>query len=237
MQKEEGKMKRNKLILATLAIAASSLLIIIPCASNRVRASAGQVDREASVLVFPNDVFVLDGGFLRNPDGSTPPDALLHNVSGTSLGVTWGQFKSASATATAHCIGGGEGPRTSVRITLTGLIPGGIYSIFYATFGPDTDNPLCPGVERTLPLTAFHPESQLPDPSSFVADENGDAQYRSEVGGCLLDATTLVYSAIYHFDGQTYDPLPNRGEFVTQGSDCRSSFGADAMRQLLIQQK
>jgi len=230
-------MKRNKLILATLAIAASSLLIVIPCAGNRVGATAAQVDREVSVLPFPNDVFVLDGGFLRHPDGSTSSDALLRNADAIPLGVTWGQFKSASATATAHCIGGREGPRTSVRIRLTGLIPGGIYSVFYATFEPDSDNPLCAGVERTLPLTAFHPDRQLPDPSSFVADANGDAEYRAQVEGCLLDATTLVYSVIYHFDGQTYHPLPNRGEFVTQGSDCRSSFGADAMRQLLINQK
>jgi hypothetical protein len=99
-------MKRNKLILAILAIAASSLLFVIPCTGNRVDASAAQVDREASVQPFLNDVFVVDGGFLRHPDGSTPSDALLRNVDGTPLGVTWGQFKSASATATAHCLGG-----------------------------------------------------------------------------------------------------------------------------------
>jgi hypothetical protein len=68
-------MKRNKLILAILAIAASSLLFVIPCTGNRVDASAAQVDREASVQPFLNDVFVVDGGFLRHPDGSTPSDA------------------------------------------------------------------------------------------------------------------------------------------------------------------
>jgi hypothetical protein len=212
-------------------MAASALLLVVPSAS------AGQVDHEDSVVIFPTDVFVVVGGFLRNPDSLTPPDAALRNVDGTPLGVTWGQFEGASATATAHCIGNPTAPRTSVRITLTGLIPGGIYSIFYATFEPDTHNPLCPGVERTLPLTAFHPESQLPDPSSFVADENGDGEYRSEVGGCLLDAGKLVYAVIYHFDGHTYDPLPNLGEFLTQGPDCRDSYGYDAMRQLLINQK
>jgi hypothetical protein len=212
-------------------MAASALLLVSPCAG------AGQVDREASVLVFPNDVFVLVGGFLRNPDGLTPPEAELHNVDGASVGATWGQFEGASATATAHCIGNPAAPRTSARITLTGLIPGGIYSVFYATFGPDTDNPLCPGVERTLALTSFHPEGQLPDASSFVADENGDAEYRGEVSGCLLDADRLVYALIYHATGQTYHPLPNLGEFVTQGPECRDSYGYDAMRQLVITQK
>jgi hypothetical protein len=90
-------MKRYKLILAILAIAASSLLFVIPCTGNRVDASAAQADREASVQPFLNDVFVVDGGFLRHPDGSTPSDALLRNVDGTPLGVTWGQFKSASS--------------------------------------------------------------------------------------------------------------------------------------------
>ena len=46
-----------------------------------------------------------------------------------------------------------------------------------------------------------------------------------------------MFSVIYHSDGQAYDPFPNRGEQVTAGPDCRSSFGADAMRQLLIIQK
>jgi hypothetical protein len=224
-------MKRNTLIRATLTMAAGALLLVSPCAG------AAPPDREVSVLTFPNDVFVVAGGFLRNPDGATPLDAPLRNVVGTPIGATWGQFVDASATATAHCIGGPEALRTSVRITLTGLIPGGVYSIFYATFGPDTDNPSCPGVERSLPLTAFHPEGQLPDPSSFVADESGEAQYRGQVEGCLLSATELVYSVIYHADGRTYDPLPNRGESFTQGPDCRDSYGADAMRQLLINQK
>jgi len=35
----------------------------------------------------------------------------------------------------------------------------------------------------------------------------------------------------------TYHPLPNRGEFFTQGDDCRSTFGEDAMRQIIVFQK
>jgi hypothetical protein len=59
------------------------------------------------------------------------------------------------------------------------------------------------------------------------------------VNGDLLNTfgQEVFYSIIYHFDGATYDPLPNHGEYNTQGADCHSSFGEDAMRQLLIIQK
>jgi hypothetical protein len=120
---------------------------------------------------------------------------------------------------------------------LSGLIPGGVYSVFYGTFGPDSEHPLCQGVERTLPLTAFRPEGQEPDPSSFVADASGKARYHGRVEGALLEADQLFFSLVYHFDGRAYDPFPNRAEFFTQGEECRSSYGEDAMRHLLILQK
>ncbi len=56
------------------------------------------------------------------------------------------------------------------------------------------------------------------------------------MGGELLAGTSLVFAVIYHHDGLTYYPLPNRREFVTRGPDCRSSFGIDAMRHLVITQ-
>ena len=50
-------------------------------------------------------------------------------------------------------------------------------------------------------------------------------------------ATQLFFSVVYHADGKTYYPFPNAGEFFTQGDDCRSSYGHDAMRQFLILQE
>src|SRR5207245_2890583 len=108
-----------------------------------------------------------------------------------------------------------------------GLIPHGVYSIYYATFGPDTINPACPDAEHSLPLTALHSGPGAPDPASFVADASGQEQYRARVKGDLLSAVKVVYSVIYHYDGHTYYPLPNRGEYLTQGSACRSSYGDD----------
>lgn len=87
-----------------------------------------------------------------------------------------------------------------------------------------------------MPLTALNPK-QKPDPSSFTADADGQARFHARVDGHLLDATQVFYAIIYHFDVMTYHPLPNLGEFFTQGDDCRSTFGEDAMRQIIVFQK
>lgn len=184
--------------------------------------------------VYERDVYVIVGSTLRNPTESTPPDANLFNVAGVGLGLTWGQFGAATATATAKQIGGAANPQTDVRVELAGLVPGGLYSLFYLTLGPDSENPLCPGVERSLPLTAFHPSDAQPDAASFYADDRGAATFHARVPGALLAARQLAYTVVYHFDGRSYGDLPNAGEFQTQGANCRSSFGEDAMRQLFV---
>jgi hypothetical protein len=204
-------------------------------ASLGVPAAAGAaVDREDALEVFTRDVFEIVGSSLRNPTAETATDAPLYSLAGLNLGVTWGEWRRATATSRAHCVAGGE--RTDVRVRLSGLIPGGVYSLFYATIEPDTENPLCPGVERTLPLASKDPDQQ-PDLASFVADENGEADFQGRADSCLFDAVQVFLSLIYHADGQTYGSLPNRGEFLTQGAECRSSFGHDAMRQVLVLQK
>jgi hypothetical protein len=207
-------------------VAAAALWAAVP-------AVAEPPDREDSVEALAADVYVLVSGQLRNPVGTTPSSARLFNVAGTDLGMTWGQFRAVRARSKVRCTAGG---RTNARIHLRGLVPDGVYSIFYGTFEPESRNPLCPNAERLLPLPSVDSE-QEPDAASFVADEEGEAFFHGRVDGCLLEAGKLVFAAIYHFDGQTYGDLPNRGEFVTQGPDCRSSFGADAMRQTLITQK
>jgi hypothetical protein len=47
----------------------------------------------------------------------------------------------------------------------------------------------------------------------------------------------VFLSVVYHFYPETSYPFPNRGELLTQGANCRSSFGEDSMRQLLVLQK
>jgi hypothetical protein len=186
-----------------------------------------------AVEVSPDDVFVIVGSTLRHPDGDTLPEAPLFNVAGVSLELTWGDWQSAGATSSAKVVGG---PHTDIRIELSGLVPGGIYSVFYGTLGPDSENPLCPGVERTLAVPWKKTSQPGPDASSFVASPDGTATYRGKVDGDLLAAQQLFFTIIYHFNDLTYHPLPNAGEFLTQGENCHSSFGEDAMRQLFILQ-
>lgn len=196
-------------------------------------ARAEPPDQADAVVPYERDVFVIVGSTLRTPDETTDVDAPLFNNAGVGLNLTWGQWTAASALSAARTVGG----RTDVRLKLAGLVPAGVYSVFWGTLGPDSENPWCPGVERTLPLAGLHPERQIPDGSSFVAGIDGTASYRGRVDGALLDASQVFFSIIYHFDGRTYDPLPNAGESFTQGEGCRSSFGEDAMRQLLVLQK
>jgi hypothetical protein len=190
-------------------------------------------DTADGIEVFQRDVFVVVGSSLRNPDDSTAADASLFNDAGVSLGLTWGQFEAATATSTMVV----HGNHTDGDITLTGLVPNGVYSVFYGTLEPDSENSLCPHVERALPFTSTKPHQQ-PDSSSFVAGPDGAATFSGRVSGDPLDALQVFIEIVYHLDGQTYGSLPNRGEWLTQNEAmCRSSFGEDAMRQLLILQK
>lgn len=189
-------------------------------------------DRADYVQTFARDVFVIVGSTLRNPDDATDDAKSLFNVAGVALDLTWGDWKRASATSVAQT----AGPWTDASIQLTGLVPRGVYSVFYVSLDPDSENPLCPGVERALPFPSVSPK-QLPDASSFVAGADGTASFRGRAAGDLFAPLQLIFEIVYHLDGRTYGPLPNRGEFLTQGAGCRSSYGEDAMRQLLIVQK
>lgn len=199
-------------------------------------AHAAGPDVADAVEVFEGDVFEIVGSTLRNPTAATDPSARLFSNSGVSLERTWGQWSAAAATSVVRSTGG-RTARTDVRLGFTGLVPNGVYSVFWGTLTPDSENPLCPGVERTLALPSADP-AQAPDASSFIAASDGTAAFRGKLDGALLDSAAQVFfSLVYHFDGKTYGPLPNAGEFQTQGGTCRSSFGEDAMRHLLILQK
>jgi hypothetical protein len=212
----------------------AALLIAGPLAGV---AGAAPPDAADAVEIFATHVYEMSTGSLRNPTPQTDPNEPLYNVAGFNLGVTWGEWSGASAASRASTIGGPNGPRTDFRVSLRGLVPGGVYSLFYFTVEPDTEQPLCPGVERSLPLDAARPGAQLPDPNSFVVGPTGSTEFHGRVDGNLLAARQVVLAVVHHADGQTYYPFPNRGEFLTQGEACRSSFGHDAMRHLLVLQK
>jgi hypothetical protein len=219
-----------------IAIAAVGLLAAGPLAAPAAAAPPDQAD---FIEAFERDVFVIVGASLRNPDATTDPSERLYNVAGVGLGVTWGEWQAGSAASRVQ-VSGGKSPTSNVRLQLSGLVPGGVYSVFWATIGPDSEHPQCQGVERSLPLIGARQNGNAPDPSSFVAGDDGTAEYRGEAPGDLLSATQVFFSVIYHANGQTYHPFPNAGEFLTHDDgegNCRSSYGHDAMRQFLVLQK
>jgi hypothetical protein len=190
---------------------------------------------QVALVPFAGDVGTLgsNGSLIAVDPRSTPAAAPLFSFEGTPLGLTWGQFDAATATSYAWTLTRRGTTRTDLRITMAGLIPNGVYSLFYRTFGPDTANPICPAVESLVALPARFPHRQKPDPSSFVADSSGGAVFHARVAGALLNAAQVQIWVIYHLDGQVYGPVPNSGE----SANCRPSYGLDAMRQLIIIQK
>src|SRR5262245_6689791 len=95
-------------------------------------------DREDGVSSNGHDVFVLVAGNLENPVGfctaepcvigDTSPSAALFNSASIGLGLTWGEWQKTTATSKMRCEKDGL---TEVHVKLEGLIPGGVYSIFY----------------------------------------------------------------------------------------------------------
>ena len=124
-------------------------------------------------------MYVLQGASLVNPAADTAPDEPLYNVAGLRLPFTWGEWSAATATSRVATVG----PRTDVRLSFQHLVPNGVYSVFWATLDPDSEHPLCPGVERSLPLDAFKADPLAPDPSSFVADAGGGATFHGRPAG------------------------------------------------------
>jgi hypothetical protein len=215
-------------------------------------------DKEDAVDSFRLDVFVVAGGHLANPigfcavepcaPGETLPTEQLFNQIGIPLGLSWGDWQTASARSRVSCKSDGN---TDIRVRLSNLRPNAVYSLFYRTFGPDSINPLCITQERSLVVPErCNGAGCVPVLDSRIeTDADGEATYVGEVAGCLLDATTVLLDVIYHLNGTTYGQLPNQLEFQTQnppgctdpsqsGCDsCFSSFGNDAMRHAVIIQK
>jgi hypothetical protein len=220
-------------LTSLIATSVASLALILQAPA------AGAATSNIAIVPFAGDVFTVgsNGSLIAVDPRSTPASAPLFNLQGSPLNLTWGQFS--SATATSEVKQGGN--HTNFDISLSGLVPNGVYSLFYRTFGPDSNNAFCPNVEPTVALTARHPDRQQPDANSFVADNSGNAEFDGRVAGRLLDAQQLQVSVVYHFDGNTYGPVANyaesQGPAASNGGLCRSSYGIDAMRQLLIIQK
>lgn len=217
--------------LIVLAVAVVGLAgMAVPAQAVR----ADRRDRSDAALIFSEDVSVIVGSTLREPDEATDPSEPLFNDAGVALDLTWGRWQAATGLAVARYRS--ESRSTTVELKLSGLVPRGVYSVFWGTLDPNSEHPDCPGVERSLPLTSLNPRRQVPDPSSFIAASTGRSFYEGRAPGNILAAGQTFFWVIYQSDGEADHPFPNRGEKLTAGgeSGCRSSFGEDAMRQMII---
>jgi hypothetical protein len=233
--KSRDRRRARRVLAALLAAGVASITLSAPGAVAAGASSHAKRTPNVGLLPFAGDVYQSssNGTLIGVDPSSTPAATPLYNLAGNALNVTWGQFSSASATSLAKTITRDGVEYTDLRITLSGLIPNGVYSLFYDTFGPDSSNPLCPS-DRLVALNARRPQRRQPDADSSIADSSGAARFHARVAGDLLAAQSFSIAVIYHFDANTYGPVPTGGE---ANNHCQPSFGNDAMRQLLIVQQ
>ncbi len=124
--------------------------------------------------------------------------------------LTLGELSQVRGRATVRCNDRG----TRVTLRLSGLIPGGVYSIWLLTFGE-------PGFTPDFAHLIAEGSLGLPDGSlnTFVACARGRAFLSvhqppgtvsefGEVTDCLLDEFEFLLAGAYHPNGLTYGPTP-----------------------------
>ena len=234
--------RSRRAFLATIvtSFAVTGLAVQAPAASAATTFTQPTVN--VGIIPLPGDVYTIsaNGTLIPILPLSTPLSAPLYNLAGNALNLTWGQFSSATAKSYAWTVTHNGTTHTQFLITMSGLVPNGVYSLFYRTFGPDSNNALRPNVEPTVALTAAFPQFQKPGSDSFTATSSVKGLFFASVPQDLLADQQLQVSVIYHFNGHTYGPVANQAESL--GADpntglCSSSYGDDAMRQFLIIQK
>lgn len=234
--------RSRRALLATIATSLAVICLAAPAPAASASTTFTQPTTNVGIIPLPADVYTIsaNGTLIPILPLSTPLSAHLFNLAGNALNLTWGQWSSATAKSYAWTVTHNETTHTQFLIGLSGLVPNGVYSLFYRTFQPDSNNAFCPNVEPTVALTAAFTQIQKPDANSFTASSSGKGLFFASVPQDLLAAQQLQVLVVYHFDGNTYGPVANQAE--SQGPDpttglCRSSYEDDAMRQLLIIQK
>ena len=145
----------------------------------------------------PGNAVLYNRTFRGQPDPNFCAPVL--NPNGSQM--TLDQFASVSGASSVKCINTGS----HTVVNLSGLRPGGVYTIWNVLF-----DPLSPGPVGVGGIGGSG--------NSFVADDNGEGQIsRTTVAGplsffgvagpCLLDSG-FVLELLYHSDGNTYGPTP-----------------------------
>ena len=206
--------RARRVIAAVIAAGAVCMAMAVRAPAAGASTSVTPPVKDVGIIPFPGDVYTAssNGTLIPVLPDSTPASAPLYNLAGNALNLTWGQWSSATATSYASTVTFKGTTYTAFVIAMSGLVPKGVYSLFYRTFSPDSNNAFCPNVEPSIALPAAIPQLQKPDPDSFIATSSGKALFVASVAQNLLAAQQLSISVIYHFNGQTYGPVANAAE-------------------------
>ncbi len=190
------------------------------CSPDYVASNPIENPMETSDALVPLPFFVrCDNGAPIDP-ATTPPGALLL----TDLGrqpimapdgtqVTWGEWIRVKGNIVVECIDEG----TKVTLSLRGLIPNGVYTIWNVTFKEpgftgEFDGPGLPSHVKAFGPLGLADGSQ----SGFTASAGGEADITAitppgalgtvgEIGACALtDEMEWHVVGLYHSDGQTH---------------------------------
>jgi len=118
---------------------------------------------------------------------------------GRALGPTLGEWLSARGEVTYTCSGG----QGTVDASFRGLVPGGLYTMWYA-FLPTP--PTRPFATLDLPLGARDGSQSV-----FTADEHGGAQFTRTFAPCLQltgARRTAMLAVAWHSDDRTWGSYP-----------------------------
>ena len=118
---------------------------------------------------------------------SAPPDTPLYNADGRPLGTTLGRWLAASGTGSIEPAGDPT-HADRVSVTFTGLIPGGLYTLFEITFQPSGNT--------------FAPLDGSGLRHNFVALTDGTARATVLTPAPLTHSNAVLL--VYHSDGRTH---------------------------------
>lgn len=118
---------------------------------------------------------------------SAPPDTLLYNAEGKPLGTTLGRWLTASGTGSVTPAND-RAHADRVSVSFTGLIPGGLYSLFEVTFRPSGNT--------------FAPIDGSGLRHNFVALGDGTARATVLTPAPLTHSNAVLL--VYHSDGRTH---------------------------------
>jgi hypothetical protein len=200
----------------------ATVVTAVPVSVQVTSGQATQVDLQVDVP--PQAAFLNIGtidifGEVRDGQGNAPgdPSDLLfaRNVFDAPLGLlnaitrpntqqlTLAEWNTASGQAMVYC----NGASTTVDLNLTGLVPGGTYTIWVNFLSvrrlPGEPVNVATDVPRILPFGSTTRTG--PVFNVLLADAQGVIQARLVHPSCLLtDAPTIVMPVIYHINGNLY---------------------------------